>query len=47
MITELEAAPPPHSPACADSDGGCGAVQNIKLVPHGCTAIRVGTFPLA
>jgi hypothetical protein len=47
MATELEASSPPESPACGASKEKCGPVQNITLVPHGCTAIRVGTFPLA
>ena len=45
MKTEIEAFPPPASPACNRS--ACGPPQNITLVPHGCTAIRVGTFPVA
>ena len=37
---------PPASPACAKA-GQCGASQPVKLVPHGGTALRVGTMPLS
>ena len=37
---------PPASPACA-KPGQCGDPQPVKLVPHGGTALRVGTMPLS
>lgn len=43
----VEMSPPPKSPACA-KPGACG-VDTVKLllVPHGATALRVGSFPVA
>lgn len=48
--TKLEAAPPPHSPACAgatDKNVVCGDPVAVILVPHGATDLRVGSMPLA
>ena len=49
MHTTLEAAPPPHSPACGMCNGKerCGEEMDIELVPHGQTNVCVGSFPVA
>lgn len=36
---------PPDSPACSKPTA-CGSLQNIILVPHGQTDLRIGEFPL-
>ena len=59
QIYKNSAAEPPPSPACAPagaaaaasdaSVGGeaCGDPQVLRLVPHGSTDLRIGSFPLA
>eukprot|EP00825_Cyclidium_porcatum_P024202 TRINITY_DN26704_c0_g1_i1.p1 TRINITY_DN26704_c0_g1~~TRINITY_DN26704_c0_g1_i1.p1 ORF type:complete len:188 (-),score=16.50 TRINITY_DN26704_c0_g1_i1:41-604(-) len=37
---------PPDSPACSKTSA-CGSTQNIILVPHGQTDLRIGEFPLS
>ena len=44
--SQIEADPPPASPACS-TPGSCAPPAKILLVPHGATALRVGSFPVA
>jgi hypothetical protein len=44
--SDVEATPPPASPACAAA-GVCGPPSKVLLVPHGSTALRIGSFPVA
>ena len=45
--SDVEATPPPASPACAAEAGACGPPAKVLLVPHGSTALRIGSFPVA
>ena len=38
---------PPPSPACASPSDACGEAEEVLLVPHGATDLRIGMFPLA
>ena len=44
-LTKNSASEPPPSPACAAS-GACGEAQQVLLVPHGASDLRIGQFPL-
>ena len=44
--SDVEATPPPASPACAAASA-CGPPTRVLLVPHGSTAVRIGSFPVA
>ena len=44
--SDVEATPPPDSPACTAA-GACGPLSKVLLVPHGSTALRIGSFPVA
>ena len=38
---------PPASPACKEVKQTCGPPATVVLVPHGGTALRIGTMPLS
>jgi len=44
--SDVEATPPPDSPACTAA-GACGPLSKVLLVPHGSTALRIGSVPVA
>ena len=45
--SQVEMDAPPPSPACAEP-GSCSTdTVDVLLVPHGATALRVGSFPVA
>lgn len=41
------ASAPPPSPACASAPSVCGHAEEVLLVPHGTSDLRIGMFPLA
>ena len=47
VTAQNSAAPPPDSPACASPGAGCGEPEEVQLVPHGGTDLRMGELPLA